>query len=63
MHELLVIVEGLFHNQTIFMHLGESFEKIFREHEIDHTNYDEAMSNMDANLVRSYEGKIRICVF
>ncbi|KAL6346165.1 hypothetical protein AAG906_027899 [Vitis piasezkii] len=33
-----------------FMYLGESFKAILKEHDIDPTYYDEAMSNMDAHL-------------
>ena len=32
------------------MYLGESFEAIVVEHEIDLINYDEAMSDVDAHL-------------
>ena len=32
------------------MYLGESFESIAVEHEIDLINYDEAMSDVDAHL-------------
>ena len=31
-----------------FMYLGESFKAILKEHEIDPTYYDEAMSSVDA---------------
>ena len=33
-----------------FMYLGESFEAILEEHEINLTDYDEAMCNVDAHL-------------
>ena len=33
-----------------FMYLGESFKAILKEHDIDPTYYDEATSNMDADL-------------
>ena len=33
-----------------FMQLGESFEVILKEHEIDPTYYDEVMSDVDAHF-------------
>ena len=33
-----------------FMYLGESFEAILEEHEIDPIYYDEAMSDVDAHF-------------
>ena len=33
-----------------FMYLGESFEAILEEHEIDPIDYDEAMNDLDAHL-------------
>ena len=33
-----------------FMYLGEFFESIPKEHEIDLINYDETMSNVDVHL-------------
>ena len=35
-----------------FMYLGESFEAILEEHEIDTIDYDEAMSDVDAHLCK-----------
>ena len=35
-----------------FMYLGESFEAILKEHEIDTIDYDEAMSDVDAHLCK-----------
>ena len=33
-----------------FMYLGKSFEAILKEHEIDPTDCNKAMSNVDAHL-------------
>ena len=33
-----------------FMYLGESFETILEEHEIDPIDYDETISDVDAHL-------------
>ena len=33
-----------------FMYLGESFETILKEHEIDPIDYDETISDVDAHL-------------
>ena len=38
----------LLYNQIGFMYLGESFEVILEEHEINPIDYDEVMSNDDA---------------
>ena len=32
------------------MYLGESFQVILKEHEIDSIDYDEAMSDVDAHI-------------
>ena len=36
-----------------FMYLGESFKAILKEHEIDPTDYDEVMRDMDAHFVKN----------
>ena len=47
-HQCLIVVGELLYNQIGFMYLGESFEVILEEHEINPIDYDEVMSNDDA---------------
>ena len=43
-----------------FMYLGESFEKILEGHEINPMDYDEAISDVDADLwQRTVETKLK----
>lgn len=50
LHECLVIVEGLFHNQSNFMYLQESFLTILVEHEINLIDYNEGLSDVNAHI-------------
>ena len=46
------------------MYLGESFEAILKEQEINPTYYNEAMSDIDAHfLAKVYGSRVRIYAF
>ena len=46
-----------------FIYLGESFEAIIEEHEIDPINYNKVMSDVDTHLrQKAMEEKVRIYI-